>query len=197
MGDAANVPTSLLEDRDFILTLARFADGLLSEEAVRKKYRLDAAAWESLGNNDALVEAIELEKQKRIRDGSTARERAQILYAQAPTVLGGIMNDARAPARNRIESAKELRVVADNGPQVAPAATAEKFMIVINIGNDEVLKYPPSADKILNVSPKVIEHDSEPHDNDDPDEQQLATPWGLFLTATNKQGSDGNGGQSL
>jgi hypothetical protein len=195
MGDA--IPTGLLEDSDFVVMLVRFSEGLVPEAAVRKKYRLDDATWDRLGADDALVERIEAEKAKRIRDGSSARERAQKHFAQAPDVLGTIMNDPRAPARNRIESAKELRVVADNGPQVAPAASMEKFSIVINLGNNEIIKYPPNDDKpnkLLGVSPKVIEHDS---DDEGAADQHLATPWGLFLTATNKQGGEGNGGQPL
>ena len=58
-------------DHEFISDLARFADNLLSEAAVKKKYRLAESAWEALGSNDALVEKIEAEKLRRIRDGST------------------------------------------------------------------------------------------------------------------------------
>jgi hypothetical protein len=100
------------------------------------------------------------------------------------------MRDPQAPAKNRIESAKELRVVADNGPQMAPAAAAGQFLIQINLGGGEIIQYPASNDKpnrLLDVSAKTVEHDN----NDDA--EQLALPWGAFLV-TNKQGGGGNGG---
>src|SRR5262249_54875678 len=74
-------PTSLIENHEFIIDCARYADGLLSEQDVKKKYRFDDATWERLGKDDALVEAIEAEKLRRIRNGSTKRERAQQLVA--------------------------------------------------------------------------------------------------------------------
>jgi hypothetical protein len=108
---------------NFISDLARFSEGILSERAIRRRYTLDEATWDRLGSDDALIEVIETEKTRRIRDGSTARERAQVLHADAPTVLGGILKDTAAPARFRIESARELRLVAANGPD-APAPPA-------------------------------------------------------------------------
>src|SRR5262245_37091427 len=178
MGDVVDLPTSLLEDQNFILTLARFADGLVTEAQVRKRYKLDDNIWKALAGNEALVAKIEAEKERRIRCGDTARERAQQLFASAPTVLGNILNDGAASPRHRIESAKELRAVAANGPEVA-ATAGTTFQIIINLGDGDTIKYPPSDEKpnrVLDVSPKVIEHDT--HD-DDVDEQQLATPWGL------------------
>ena len=49
--DAANLP-SLISNHEFIVDCARFAEGLVSEHAVRKKYRLDEAVWESLEKDD-------------------------------------------------------------------------------------------------------------------------------------------------
>jgi len=72
-------PTSLIENHEFITDCARYAEGLLSEQDVKKKYRFDYDTWARLGENDALVEAIEAEKTRRIRNGNTKRERAQKL----------------------------------------------------------------------------------------------------------------------
>jgi hypothetical protein len=192
VGDA--VPTELLEDQNFILTLARFADGLVSESQVRKKYRLSDESWQCLGQDDALVAKIEEVKLARRRTGESAREKAQAVFPRAVDVLASVMDDPRQSARHRIDACREVRTVSGVGPEAAPAATAEKFMIVINIGNDEILKYPPNDSKPLDVNSKVIEHD---RDDEDVADQHLATPWGLFLTATNKQGGEGNGGQPL
>jgi hypothetical protein len=110
MGDVVNLhgqPVAVEDDPDFVSDLARFADGLLSEEAIKKKYRLAESTWESLGDNDALVEKIEAEKVRRTRNGDTKRERAQQLVTQAPIVLGTIMNDPSASPRHRVDARKQ------------------------------------------------------------------------------------------
>ena len=80
---------NIIEDHEFVVDLARYAEGSLSEQQVKKKYHFDDATWALLGENDALVERIEAEKIRRVRDGSTARECAQQIFATAPGVLGG------------------------------------------------------------------------------------------------------------
>ena len=127
-------PTSLIENHEFITDCARYAEGLLSEKDVKKRHHFDDATWEAFGSNDVLVEAIEAEKVRRIRNGSTKRERAQQLVVQAPDVLGGIMLDASASPKHRIDSAKALDAFAANGPEAAPAS--DRFQITINLGSD-------------------------------------------------------------
>ena len=53
---------------------------------------------------------------------------------QAPDVLGGIMLDASASPKHRINSAKTLDAFAANGPESAPAS--DRFVITINLGSD-------------------------------------------------------------
>ena len=48
MGDVANLPQSLLENLEFITDCARYAEGLLSEQAVKKKYRFNDDTWDIL-----------------------------------------------------------------------------------------------------------------------------------------------------
>src|SRR5215475_6777332 len=55
--------------RELIVDLSRFYEELLSEAAIRKKYRFDDKTWEQLGSDDKLVEMFEDEKIRRIRDG--------------------------------------------------------------------------------------------------------------------------------
>ena len=179
MGDVANLhglPIDGERRREFICDLARFAEGVLTEKWVRRKYHFfDDAAWEKLGDDDQLVEEIENEKLRRIRDGTTARERAQVLYAETPTVLGSILNDDGASPRHRIESARELRQIADNGPEAAPAAASDRFQIIINLG-DDVLKF----DKSIEINP----NDADPHNAD-------TTPQGLLpIIAAEKRDDD-------
>ena len=77
MGDIVNFPISLDSDlgRELVVDCVRFAEGLLDERVIRKKYRFTNDDWETLGENDALVEKIEAEKVRRIRDGSPSGKR--------------------------------------------------------------------------------------------------------------------------
>jgi hypothetical protein len=177
MGDAVNSP--LIENHEFIADLARYAEGLLSEQQVKKKYYFDDATWERLGEDDALVEAIEAEKTRRIRNGSTKRERARQLVVRAPDVLGDIMLDASASPKHRIDASKTLDAFAANGPEAAPAS--ERFVITINLGGD-VERYSKSI--------KVDPNDIDPNDSSDTPQELLP------VIAANKRKDDG-GGESI
>jgi len=168
-------PTSLIENHEFITDCARYAEGLLSEQDVKKKYRFDYDTWARLGENDALVEAIEAEKTRRIRNGNTKRERAQKLVAQAPRVLGDIMLDANASPKHRIDASKTLDAFAANGPEAT--AAADRFIITINLGSD-VERYSKS----IAVNP----NDVDPNDTD-------SAPRGLIASTTAKKRDGGDG----
>src|SRR5262245_4877197 len=161
MGEVVDLhgqPAHLEDDHELIENLARYAEGLLSKEAVKKKHHFDAATWEQLGENDALVEAIEAEKLRRIRNGQAKRELAQKHVVKAPDVLSGIMLDANASPKHRIDSAKVLDQFAANGPENAPAG--DRFIITINLGED-VIKF----NKSIAVDPNDIDpNDSTPQD---------------------------------
>jgi hypothetical protein len=174
MGDVVNCPISPEDDHDFITDCARYGEGLLSEEAIKKKYRFDDATWARLGDNDRLVETIESEKTCRIRDGSAKRERAQQLVVRAPDILSGIMLDAGASPRHRVDASKALDAFAANGPEVRPAS--DRFQITINLGAD-VLHFDKSI--------AVDANDVDPNDT---------TPEGLLaVIATKKRKDDGSG----
>ena len=175
-------PTSLIENHEFIADCARYAEGLLSEKDVKKRHHFDDNTWESLGNNEKLIEAIEAEKVRRIRNGSTKRERAQQLVVQAPGVLGDIMLDASASPKHRIDSAKALDAFAANGPEAAPAS--DRFQIIINLG-DDVLKF----DKSIEINP----NDIDPH-NTDPNNIDTTPQKLLAVIAANKRKDDDGGG---
>jgi hypothetical protein len=93
----------------------------MTEKQVRQKHRTNHD-WKQLGEDDVLVAAIELEKAKRVRDGTAPRKKAQIHFAAAPDILNGIMTDKDASPRHRIESAKELRAISAN---TTPEAIAQ------------------------------------------------------------------------
>jgi hypothetical protein len=146
------------DDLELIADLARFAEGVLDEQTIRTKYhgRFGDDAWNSLGNDPGVVKAITLERHRRIRDGSAARERAQILFAGAPEVLGGILHDTDANPRHKIESAKEIRAIAATGPDAKPAS--ERFIITINLGADHIETYNKSiAIDVTDTDPNDVQ----------------------------------------
>ena len=153
---------TLLENHEFISDLCRYAENILSEAAVKKKWHFDNETWERLGDNNELVEAIENEKLRRIRNGSAKREKAQQHIVKAPDILEKIMSDESANPRHRVDSIKALDAVADPGPQATPAT--DRFVINIDLGQDYKLTIdkertpltPDEARKRLNDD-KVIE----------------------------------------
>ena len=85
MGDMVDLrgQPAHLEDDELIENLARFADGTLSEAAVKARHHLSNEDWAALGESDRLVELVEACKTRRIRTGATKRERAQIEIVDA------------------------------------------------------------------------------------------------------------------
>ena len=122
----------LISNHEFIADCCRYAEGVASEQQIKKKWRFDDKTWEALGADDALVEAIELEKTRRIRSGAAKREKAQQLIVQAVDVLGGIALDPKANARHRIDASKTLDAFADPGPAKAPDS-GDRFIIRIDL----------------------------------------------------------------
>jgi hypothetical protein len=208
MDSIPDLAQELMKDKTFIQDLARYSENLLTEKFIRKKYgNLDEATWQKLGEDDSLIEKIEDEKLKRIRSGAAKREKAQQHIVRGPDVLNDIMLDAKASPKHKIDAAKTLDGFAANGPQVVPpAAAAEKFQIVINIGSDEILRYSkpiaagPEPDAIDHAPQELLltserEDDSNSIEHNPADEDdQLRTPWGLI--AARKQ-TDGSGGEPL
>jgi hypothetical protein len=140
----------------FILDCSRFCEGLLAEDQIKSKYGLNDNAWARLADNAPLLEAVQREKARRVRDGTAAREKAQWLFVQAPDVLGNILNDATASPRHRIEACRELRAVALSGSEATPAA-GDRFIIRIDLtaGGGEVLEF----NKPLAIEPKHNENE--------------------------------------
>ena len=148
--DTTSKPVQLKDDLEFVLDLARFAEGgIVTEEAIRKKYRLlDNDAWEKLGEDDELVRAIEAEKTRKIRSGASKREKAQLLVVKAPDVVSSIMLDPAANPRHRLDASVALDKFAANPADNNPATTADRFIITINLsgdsGNDHIEHYEKS-----------------------------------------------------
>jgi hypothetical protein len=157
--------------RELIVDLVRYAENILTEKQVRKRHRLPDSVWKSMADDDLLVEKVEAEKLRRIRDGSSKREKAQLHVTKAPDVLESIMMDDKASAKHRIDSAVVLDKFAANGPQGAPAA--DRFIIQINLGED-VLRF--------NKSIKVDANDVDPNES--------AAPQGLITAITTNKDNE-------
>ena len=130
-----SVPPSLLDNFELISDLARYGEGLFTRDQVKKKWRklITNEMWDLLGSNDALVDAIEAEKVRRVRDGSAKREKAQQHVVAAPDILNGIMSDPKQSAKHRIDSAKALDQFAGNAPD---AVEQDRIIIRIDMGAD-------------------------------------------------------------
>lgn len=136
MSDTVNLPIALNSElgRNLVSDLARYAEGVCSEQEVRKKHHFDESTWESLGANEALIEAVEAEKLRRIRNGAAKREKSQHLVVKAPDILSGIMVDPTQSARHRVDAIKVLDGFAANGLADARAETV--FLIKFDLSAD-------------------------------------------------------------
>jgi len=141
---------SLIDNQELITDLARYAEGLLPKEAVKKKWReiINEDTWKHLSKDDALVDAIEAEKIRRIRNGQAKREKAQSLVVKTPEILDSIASDKSASPRHRVDAIKTLDGMSDTGPQATPAA--DRFVIQINLGEDYKLRFDKSIAPVAN-----------------------------------------------
>jgi len=129
---------SLHTNFEFLNDCCRYSENLLSQEDIRKKWKLTDEDWERAGSDDVLARAIEETKTQRVRSGASKRERAQQHIVKAPDILEKIMSDDSANARHRVDSIKALDALADPGPQ--PVLPVEKFIITIDLSADTKAK---------------------------------------------------------
>jgi hypothetical protein len=122
----------------FIADCSRNRERLMNDDRICEKYGISPETYASFAKNKELRLKIDAEHERRVRNGDAARESAAKLFAEAPEVLGEILNDKQANARHRIEAARELRATAGTGSEGAPAA--ERFHIVIDLGEDRKLE---------------------------------------------------------
>ena len=153
----SNLAQLCRENDELIADLARYAENLVSEAAIRRKYRdlLNNEAWTTLGQDDLLVEMIEAEKVRRIRNGAAKREKAQNFVTAAPDILNGIMSNPKESARHRIDASKVLNGLADPGPEAA--AEQEKIYIKIDLGADvraKGMESSPADVLIIEAAPR-------------------------------------------
>jgi hypothetical protein len=126
--------TPLFDEQEMIIDLCRYSEGILTEQQVRKKYRLPDDIWTKMAEDESLCERIEAERVRRVRSGDCKRELAQKHVVRGPAVLAGIMDDPSTHAKHKIDSIRALDHLAANGPQAA--GDGSMFNIVINLGAD-------------------------------------------------------------
>jgi|APPan5920702963_1055757.scaffolds.fasta_scaffold21062_2 hypothetical protein len=157
------VPSKTFRENDELVSdLARFSEGILTEKQVRKKWHLlDESAWVAIGEDDLMVEMVEAEQVRRIRNGAAKREKAQNFVTSAPDVLNGIMSDPKANARHRIDSAKALDDLAGFAPQ-RPGVEQDRVVIRIDLSADtkdpaDVLTFEAVARPQSNNDAKIVD----------------------------------------
>jgi hypothetical protein len=156
----SDLAQTLITNTEFLADMARFADSILSEAEIRKKYYLSDEDWERAGSDDALVRAIQDERIRRVRNGLHAKEKAQKVFIKAPDVLDEILSDKNASPRHRIESSRELRAIAAVGPETV--SSAERFVININLGAGEVIRFSKPITPGIDDDGNVIEQKALP-----------------------------------
>jgi hypothetical protein len=138
----------------FVTDCVRHIEDLVTADALKAKYALDDEAWQALGENTALQLAVGAQKERRVRNGDAAREKAQALFLAAPDVLSTIVNDTSMSPRHRIDACRELRATAIAGSEAGvPGNDRERFTINISFGGQKVVRE-------IELKP-VIEHSDE------------------------------------
>jgi hypothetical protein len=121
-----------------VTDLARNKEQLFSDAQVIEKYDITPDHWHEITQSKAIRLAVNAEHERRMLNNDAAREAAAKFFTQAPSVLNGILQDPKAPPRQRIEASRELRATARAGDE-RPGDTPERVIVTINLGNDEKL----------------------------------------------------------
>src|SRR5262249_8957009 len=120
----------------FLTDCARNRERIMSDDAIREKYGIEANDWANIIKDPAVRLAVNAESERRIKNGDAARESAAKLFATAPETLGKILNDPKSSPRHVIEAAKELRATANVGAEKF-SEEADRVIINISLGANE------------------------------------------------------------
>jgi hypothetical protein len=102
---------------------------------LREKYELSVAELQSIAMDKAIGRAIRDERDRRVRNGTAAREAAAKYFVKSPEILDQIQTHGESP-RHRIDAIRELRATASGGDGEGLTAQGEKFNIIINLSAD-------------------------------------------------------------
>ena len=149
MGEVVELkPTRLEDNLEFVADCCRFAEKILSEANMKRKYGFADSVWENLGSNATLLAAVEDEKIRRIRSGQQKRERAQALIVKGPDILDSIASDVSASPRHRVDALRTLDGMTNGPGDTAPAS--DRFQITIVLNADD-----PSAPHTLHFDKSI------------------------------------------
>jgi len=139
---------SLIDNHEFLADCARYMEGILTRTQVKKRWRdIDEATWDRLGDSSELLDAIELERTRRIRDGSAKREKAQLLIVKGPEILDSIATNPKANDKHKIDAIKALDGLTGN-----PAEAEQRDRIIIRIDLSADTKDPKDV-HIIEATP--------------------------------------------
>jgi hypothetical protein len=148
-----NLDTDL--GRSFVTDCTRAGEALISDDEVQEKYDLSPADWAAVTKDRALERAIRDERDRRVRNGTAARESAARFFVKGPAILDQIASDVQSNARHKIDAIRELRATATGSGDGDPASPSEKFSIVINLGADvERYEFDITPDKARPLDPE-------------------------------------------
>ena len=151
---------------EFTENCVRAGEGLIDDRELAEIYELTPADFQAISKDAALIRAIRITRDRRVRTGQAAREAAAKHFVKAPGILDRIMSTESSNDRHKIEAARELRQVALPQEQNTPAQS-ERFHIVINLGEDTEVydksicvnpnDSPPEQSKIHSLEqPKIV-----------------------------------------
>ena len=166
MGDVialSKSPIDLNSDvgHQFIVDCTRAGEGLLSDKELQEKYELSPADWQNITKDMALGRAIRAERERRMLNGTAARESAAKHLVKGPGILDQIMTSEQSNPRHKIEAFKELRTTATVGSGADRPMETERFVIRIDLsaGGGPIETYDKAIK--IDVSDGVIEGNSD------------------------------------
>jgi hypothetical protein len=116
----------------FVVDCTRAAEGLITDKELQEKYELSPVDWIAITKDTALGRAIRAERERRMLNGTAAREAACRHFTKAPQILDRIMTDEYSNPKHKIEAIRELRqtAIADSADR---PVESERFIIKIDL----------------------------------------------------------------
>jgi hypothetical protein len=97
--------------RAFVVDATRAGEGVITDQELQERYELSLADLKNIAADKAVGRAIRNERERRVRNGTAARELAAKAFVRAPGILDQIMTNADSP-RHQIDAIRELRATA-------------------------------------------------------------------------------------
>jgi hypothetical protein len=155
MAATAKLPSLPEELENLVLDACRFAEGVLTQQQVRKRHPFGDDVWEALGANEDFCEMIEDLRLQRVRSGACKRELAQKHVVASPNILNDIMRNPQENARHRIDASKLLDQFAEP-PRSQDTPQTDRFIIRIDLSADARLKsVPPNPADIITINAEM------------------------------------------